>query len=66
MHPASQILMMGTEMIPETSVTFNQLTRLITREDYINLAVVESDQILHSSDSAEKNGSTMRQYSSYF
>jgi hypothetical protein len=30
-----QTLMMGTEMVPETSVIFKQLTRLITREDFI-------------------------------
>jgi hypothetical protein len=26
---------MGTEMVPETLVTFNQLTRLIAQEDFI-------------------------------
>jgi hypothetical protein len=31
------ILMMGTELVPETSVIFNQLTRLIAREDFINV-----------------------------
>jgi hypothetical protein len=43
MRPAShQTLMMGTQMVPETSVTFNKLTRLITREGFISLAVVEA------------------------
>jgi hypothetical protein len=31
------VLMMGTEMVPEKSVTFNQLTRLIVREDFIKV-----------------------------
>jgi hypothetical protein len=31
-------LMMGTEKVPETSVIFNQLTRLIAREDFINVS----------------------------
>jgi hypothetical protein len=30
-------LIMGTEMVPETSAIFNQLTRLIVREDFINV-----------------------------
>jgi hypothetical protein len=30
-------LMMGTEMVPETSAIFNQLTRLIGREYFINV-----------------------------
>jgi hypothetical protein len=30
-------LMMGTEMVSETSVIFNQLTRLIAREDFIKM-----------------------------
>jgi hypothetical protein len=30
-------LMMGTEMIPETSVIFNQLRWLIAREDFIGV-----------------------------
>jgi hypothetical protein len=29
-------LMMGTEMVPEKSVIFNQLTRLVAREDFID------------------------------
>jgi hypothetical protein len=36
--PEDQTLMMGTEMVPETSVIFNQLTWLIAREDYINFS----------------------------
>jgi hypothetical protein len=31
--------MMGTEMVSETSVIFNQLTRLIAREDFMNKSV---------------------------
>jgi hypothetical protein len=35
--------MMGTEMVPETSVSsFNQLTRLIAREDFIKLQVFKT------------------------
>jgi hypothetical protein len=30
-------LMMGTEMVPETSVMFNQLTWMIVRENVVNL-----------------------------
>jgi hypothetical protein len=30
-----QVLMMGTDIFPETWVIFNQLTRLIAREDFI-------------------------------
>jgi hypothetical protein len=29
--------MMGTEVVPETSVIFNQLTGLMAQEDYRNL-----------------------------
>jgi hypothetical protein len=29
--------MMDTEMVPEMSLIFNQLTRLIAREDFINV-----------------------------
>jgi len=29
-------LMMGTEMVPETSAVFNELTWLIAREDFTN------------------------------
>jgi hypothetical protein len=29
-------LMMGTEMVPEMSVMFNQLTWLVAQEDFIN------------------------------
>jgi hypothetical protein len=32
---SDQILMMGSEMDSEASAIFNQLTRLIAREDYI-------------------------------
>jgi hypothetical protein len=35
-------LMMGTEMIPETLAIFSQLTRLIAREDFINVCRRES------------------------
>jgi hypothetical protein len=31
-----QILMMGIELVPETSI-FNQLTQLIAQEDFINV-----------------------------
>jgi hypothetical protein len=34
--------MMGTDMVPETSVIFNQLTRLSDREDFINFSRHES------------------------
>jgi hypothetical protein len=34
--------MMGTEMVPETSVMFNQLARLIAQEDFINFGRHES------------------------
>jgi hypothetical protein len=37
-----QTLMIGTEIVPETSVIFNQLTRLITREDFINFGRCEN------------------------
>jgi hypothetical protein len=33
--------MMGTELVPETSI-FKQLTRLIAREDFINVSRRES------------------------
>jgi hypothetical protein len=33
---AMMSLMMRTEMLSETSVTFNQLTRLVARDDVIN------------------------------
>jgi hypothetical protein len=35
-------LMMGTEMVPETSVIFNQLTWLIAQEYFINVSCQES------------------------
>jgi hypothetical protein len=35
-------MMMGTEMVPETSVNFNQLTLLIAREYFIYLRRCES------------------------
>jgi hypothetical protein len=31
-----QTLMMKTEMVPETTAIFNQLTRLASQEDFIN------------------------------
>jgi hypothetical protein len=31
-------LMMGTEMVPETSIIFKQTTWLIAREDFFNLS----------------------------
>jgi hypothetical protein len=35
-------VMMGTEMVPETSVSsYNQLTRLIAREDFIGILAVD-------------------------
>jgi hypothetical protein len=34
--------MMGTEVVPEASVIFNQLTRPIAREDFINFSLRES------------------------
>jgi hypothetical protein len=34
-----QILMMGTELVPETSI-FNELTRLIAQEDFINEVII--------------------------
>jgi hypothetical protein len=35
--------MMGTEMVPETSVSFyNQLTQLIARDDFIELSRSEN------------------------
>jgi hypothetical protein len=33
--------MMGTELVPETSVIFNLLTLLIAREDFINFSRCE-------------------------
>jgi hypothetical protein len=40
-HHQDQILIMGTELVPETLI-FNQLTRLIAQEDYINVSRRES------------------------
>jgi hypothetical protein len=37
-----QILMIGTDMVAETSAIFNQLTRLIAREDFITFSRIES------------------------
>lgn len=40
--------MMKTKMDPETSATFNQTTRLLAREDFINTASVKvSDLAVH-------------------
>jgi len=33
-------LMIGTEMVPETSVMFKELTRLIAREDFLNIVAM--------------------------
>jgi hypothetical protein len=30
--------MIGADMVPETSVTFSQLTWLVAREDFINIS----------------------------
>jgi hypothetical protein len=35
-------MMMGAEMVPETSVIFKQLTWMIAREDFINVCQCES------------------------
>jgi hypothetical protein len=41
--------MMGTEMVPETSVsTCNQLTRLIAREDFIEFSCRESFKLYNN------------------
>jgi hypothetical protein len=37
-----QILMMEAEMVPETSVVFDQLTRMLAREGFINLSRLEN------------------------
>jgi hypothetical protein len=37
--------MMGTDIVPETLVTLNQLTGLITREDFINLTAVKTSDL---------------------
>jgi hypothetical protein len=40
-----QTLVMGTEMIPETAVSFNELTRLIARKYFIkSLFIVKTMQ----------------------
>jgi hypothetical protein len=42
MDPMShQFLMMGIEMVPDTSVIFNLLMRRITREDSLTLAATK-------------------------
>jgi hypothetical protein len=38
------------EVVPETSVIFNQLTRLIVREDFINFALVRDIELTRYSD----------------
>jgi hypothetical protein len=43
-----QTMMMGTEMVLETSVIFKLLTRLIAREDFINLAAVKASDLTTS------------------
>jgi hypothetical protein len=40
------VLMMGTDMGPETSVIFKQLSRLIARKDFINVDYSVGRQIL--------------------
>jgi hypothetical protein len=35
----------GADMVPETLVIFKQLTRLIIREDFINLAGVKTSDL---------------------
>jgi hypothetical protein len=35
-------LMMGTEMVPETLESFNELVQVIVREDFVNVTRVES------------------------
>jgi hypothetical protein len=37
----SEVLMMGTEMVPEMSVIFNQLALLIAQEDFFNIREVQ-------------------------
>jgi hypothetical protein len=37
--------MMGTELVPETSI-FNQLSRLIAREDFINEGKVVENHVI--------------------
>jgi hypothetical protein len=44
----NQILMAGTEIVLETSMIFNQLTQLITREDFIKRKVSCSCKELNS------------------
>jgi hypothetical protein len=36
---ADQTLMMGTQMVPQMSVIFNQLTWLIAKENFINICM---------------------------
>jgi hypothetical protein len=40
-----QTLMMGTQMVPETSVIFNQLTQLVAREDLINFGRLKTSNL---------------------
>jgi hypothetical protein len=40
--------MMGTEMVPETSVILNQLTRLRAPEDFINLTAVKASDLTYA------------------
>jgi hypothetical protein len=37
--------MMGTEMVPKMSVTLNQLTWLIAREDFIKVMSVANNEV---------------------
>jgi hypothetical protein len=39
-QPLYQILEKGTGMVPETSVIFNQLTRLIAGAEFINMRFI--------------------------
>jgi hypothetical protein len=44
----NHILLMGTQMAPETSVMFNQLTRLTARQHFIKHAVDLSSFLFNS------------------
>jgi hypothetical protein len=42
LSPSSWHLMMGTELVPETSESLYHLTQLIAQEDFINLVRCET------------------------